>query len=425
MNIRNTYPFLAVVLLLILAGCAGPEKKIKKTELPETYTFRYVDGIIDSINGNMVTIRFTLPEFDTSTLPFTNRVTQKIINKSFLLENGESKINNQKIKVLEVRGNQLTVRFEQPPVFNMGDSVKIFVPKKTAAIVDFEVVRGHDKTLGTVSMESLTTAMVNSGQFNIVERNKLKTILKEYEIGFVGLSDAKKAKQLGNLVQADFILTGTFANLGGYWNVNLRLINVSTGLIVAAIEEKALFSDVKPDSVRDVQNLNASFEGKGTPGWIVGTTERGGAFRSVGVDKKTGANGTSSSMRMRFTLRKPVAFAPIINLRKRDLSLFSGIEFYAKADQNLNMTFGFRDENRDSRNKTEYWFTMLEVGTTWEKHRIAFDDLSLSPIYAKKFPGGDTVLNLDLIARFNFMVTTRNNLRGTKGTLWVDEIRFY
>jgi len=110
-------------------------------------------------------------------------------------------------------------------------------------------------------MESLTTAIVNTGQFNVVERNKLNTVLKELEIGLTGLADANKAKKVGELLQADVILTGTFADLGGFWNVNMRLINVRTGLVTAAFEERASFSEIKPEVVRDANNLNESFDG--------------------------------------------------------------------------------------------------------------------------------------------------------------------
>jgi TolB-like protein len=426
MNIRNVYTLFAVVLLLIIAGCAQPGKRGRRAIQPEVHTFRYIEGTVDSTEGNEGTIRFALPVIDTSTLPFTNRVTQKVINKSFLLENGETRIGNQTVKVVEIRGDLLTVQFEEPPTLNVGDLVKIFVPKKILAITDFEVIRGHDKTIGTLTMESLTTAMVNSGQFNVVERHKLKTLFDELKIGLTGLSDSKKAKQLGELLQADLILTGTFANLGSYWNVNLRLINVSTGLIVVAFEEKALFSEIKPDAVRDIENINASFEDRfNSYNFALGeTTQRNGAYRKVFTDRSDGANHTSASICMKYRLSERGS-AVLWNQKARDLSLFSGISFYAKADHEIYAAFAVRDSNIDDPNKTDVYRKIFPVETSWREYRIYFSNLGRSVRHARQNPEADGILLLDRIESLIFAVGTNQNPSRSKGKICVDEIYFF
>ena len=426
MNIRNVYTLFAVVLLFIIAGCAQPGKRGRSAIQPEVHTFRYVEGAVDSIEGNEVTIRFTLPIIDTSTLPFTNRVTQKVINQSFLLENGETRIGNQTVKVVEIRGDLLAVQFEEPPILNVGDLVKIFVPKKILAITDFEVIRGHDKSIGTLSMESLTTAMVNSGQFNVVERHKLKTLFDELKIGLTGLSDSKTAKQLGELLQADLIMTGTFANLGSYWNVNLRLINVSTGLIVVAFEEKALFSEIKPDAVRDIENINASFEDRfNSYNFALGeTTQRNGAYRKVFIDRSDGTNNTSASICMEYRLSDRGS-AVLWNQKARDLSLFSGVSFYAKADHEIYAIFALRDSNTDDPNKTDIWRKIFPVETSWREYRIYFSDLGRSVRHARQNPEADGILLLDRIESLFFAVGTWQNPPRSKGKICVDEIYFF
>ena len=412
-------------ILVFISSCIQTTESTKSSKRPTVQAFRYVEGTIKTISGNKVTIQVVLPEFETSTLPFTKRIAQEVINKSFLLENIETKVEDQNVRVEEISNDLIILNFAKKPKFKIGDSVKISIPKKTIAITDFEVIRGHDKSIGVVSMESLITALVNSGHFNVVERSKLKTILQELKLGTMGLVDASNAKEFGGLLQADLILIGSFANLGGYWNTNLRLINVSTGLIVAAFEEKATFSDIQPNAVRDTTNLSENFEGKLKPGWLIGAWERMNARRSVKVDHNTGANNTSTSMMMSFKLQGEGAFAPILNLRKRDLSFYSGIEFYAKSDQNLNPMFGIYDANPNDNSKNDSWFAVFEVNTQWKKYRINFEDLSFGPAYARKFPGGDGILNLHLVDRFHFSVSANQNFVGTSGKLWIDEISFF
>jgi TolB-like protein len=306
------------------------------------------------------------------------------------------------------------------------DLVKIFVPKKILAITDFEVIRGHDKTIGTLTMESLTTAMVNSGQFNVVERHKLKTLFDELKIGLTGLSDSKKAKQLGELLQADLILTGTFANLGSYWNVNLRLINVSTGLIVVAFEEKALFSEIKPDAVRDIENINASFEDRfNSYNFALGeTTQRNGAYRKVFTDRSDGANHTSASICMKYRLSERGS-AVLWNQKARDLSLFSGISFYAKADHEIYAAFAVRDSNIDDPNKTDVYRKIFPVETSWREYRIYFSNLGRSVRHARQNPEADGILLLDRIESLIFAVGTNQNPSRSKGKICVDEIYFF
>jgi TolB-like protein len=234
-----------------------------------------------------VTITALIPEFAASSLPFVDRTVRQVVSKSFLLEKSGTKIGGLPGVIEEVRGNTLIASFDGPVPFKTGDKVNIYIPKKIMAITDFEVIRGHDKSIGEVSMESLTTALVNTGQFNVVERNKLNTLLKELEIGMTGLTDTDNIKKVGKLLQADIILTGTFADLGGYWNVNLRLINVSTGLVIAAFEERAPFSEIKLKVVRDISNLNESFDGELKPGWNVGSSERFGSHSAIQIDNET------------------------------------------------------------------------------------------------------------------------------------------
>lgn len=409
----------------MISACAGVSEFSTREGISDVKIFGHVDGQIKSISGNTVEIAVMVPQFDTSTLPFTNKITQRIVSKSFLLENSVTTIGNQKAKIIEIRKDLLSVQFEKAPAFKVGDKISIAVPKKIIAIVDFDVIRGHDKSIGTISMESLTTAIVESGQFNVVERNKLKIVLKELELGVSGLTDSQKAGKLGKLLEADIILTGTFADMGGFWNVNLRLINVSTGLIVSAFEEKASFKDIKPEAIRDNSIVLGDFESFSLSGWLIGYFRRNdGGYFTVTKDTTTGANNTKSSLRVAYTLGNTMS-AGMANFKNRDWSMHSGIEFYAKSDPEIVLVFALQDENRDNREKMDSWFTQRQITPTWQKYRIDFSELALSPNPDDIKLGGDGILNLDLIQSFRFGVTPSFTPPKSSGTFWIDEVRLY
>jgi hypothetical protein len=417
--------FILLIVTSLLSGCAGVSELSPKDTITTVKTFGQVEGQVKSLNGNMADIIVKVPEYDASSLPFTNKITQKIVSKSFLLENSETVVGNQKAKVTEVRNNLITVRFEKPPALRVGDQIKIAVPKKVIAIVDFEVIRGHDKSIGLISMESLTTSLVESGQFNMVERNKLKSLLKELELGASGLVDSQKASKLGKLLQADIILTGTFADMGGFWNANLRLINVSNGLIVSAFEEKASFKEIKPEVVRDTSPDLGDFETSASKGWMIGQQHRGdGGTYTVAVDSTTGANNTKTSLRVDYKLGKKIAISTR-NLKNRDWSMYSGIEFYAKGDHEIVLNCALNDENRDNPAKRDVWFSQKKITTTWQKYRIDFSELVHSKNQIDLNLGGDGILSLDLIQNFRFSVTPWFNPPDSSGTFWIDEVKLY
>ena len=53
----------------------------------------------------------------------------------------------------------------------------------------------------------ITTALVNSSQFNVVERMKLKSVLEELKLNQAGLIDSKSAQRIGRLLGADSVRT--------------------------------------------------------------------------------------------------------------------------------------------------------------------------------------------------------------------------
>ena len=196
------------------------------------------------------------------------------------------------------------------------------------------MILGRNKEIGKYVQEDITTALVNSGQFNVVERLKLKSILDELKLAQVGLTDPEGAKQVGKLLGADVILTGTLASTGEEWNINLRLINTESGLITSAFNKKGALHELKKESFREIKNIDGSFEDQTSvlAGWILGTefslrTGKGG-YQKVYVDETQGANGTGRSLAMEFRLgterferfKNRAIHAKISNRLKRDLS---------------------------------------------------------------------------------------------------------
>jgi len=425
--------FLSLIFIFaLIAGCAtttdpktaGPAEGVK--------SFAFVDGKIIDVAGDMFTVQVAL-NVDKNGMDFNQRVAAKIIEKAFLLENMKTKINGKDATVLEARGD-IYVFAGKGHGFVKDQQVKIYVPKKTLAITSFKALKNNIEDVGEIWLEDLTTAIVNTGQFNVVERSRLGAILNELKLELSGLTDSNQASKVGKLLNADIILTGSVSDMGGYWNANLRLVNTSTSVILVAINDKITYQELKPGSLRDSGPMNASFE-DGEYGFNVGYKERGAMRHNIVIDDTTGANGTSKSLRMDFDLAKKKAKSAISVGKDRDLSMYKGAEFYAKADKPLNIKFVLVDENRDNPQAIDFFLSDVALTTEWKKYNVAFSDLSYRKVREENqdTPGmkdGDTMLSLDLVREVLFIFSPVNtpmidDKPVKKGSIWVDEIKFY
>ena len=118
--------------------------------------------------------------------------------------------------------------------------------KKTKiAVLDFEL-RGDTfktKDMGGIVAEWFTTALVQDGRFQVVERALLKKIVDEQKLGMTGLIDESSTAQLGKILGVKTIISGSVLQFQDTIEVNARIINVSTGSIVAAENLRSKTSD--------------------------------------------------------------------------------------------------------------------------------------------------------------------------------------
>ena len=137
--------------------------------------------------------------------------------------------------------------------------------KKRVAVMDFEDKTGHGGWhIGSGMADMLTTALVKSGKFMVIERQQLEKIMKEQSLGMSGAVTAQSAAQVGKLLGVELMVTGSVNEFGeksskvggglgsklsgGLGGLNrlgvetktarvgldVRLVNTTTGEIVAA-----------------------------------------------------------------------------------------------------------------------------------------------------------------------------------------------
>ncbi len=132
--------------------------------------------------------------------------------------------------------------------------------KKRVAVATFEDKSGSGYNhLGAGVADMLATALVKSGKFIVIERQELDRVLAEQKLGESGLVTEQTAPKVGKLLGAELFVIGGVTEFGTKENnvggniplfggavntrtaravVDVRLVNTSTGEIIAAETEE-------------------------------------------------------------------------------------------------------------------------------------------------------------------------------------------
>lgn len=127
--------------------------------------------------------------------------------------------------------------------------------KIRVAVMEFENNAAHEWStweLGKAAQDAMVTALVESGMFTVIERQKLEMILQEQGLGQSGAVTPQSAAKIGKLLGVQIIITGSVTEFGkeetggGILGVvgadvetyrtalDARMLNTTTGEIIAA-----------------------------------------------------------------------------------------------------------------------------------------------------------------------------------------------
>lgn len=157
------------------------------------------------------------------------------------------------------------------------------------AVLDFQVEGSFNEAdIGKIAAEWLTTGLVETGRFEVIERRLIKKIVEEQKFGASGMIDSSSAVRLGKVLGVGTVVAGTVMKLDDYVEINARLLNVETGSIITA--EK-----IKSSKTRELSDLVSQITDKiiqafPLQGYIV---KRAGDRVTIDIGRIAGArNGT-------------------------------------------------------------------------------------------------------------------------------------
>jgi TolB-like protein len=92
-----------------------------------------------------------------------------------------------------------------------------------------------EKKMGQIVAELLTTSLARRPQFQLVEREQIEKVLDELKLSLLGLAEAENAEKVGKLLNARAIITGSISEVGEFFSINARQVDVETGKVILAV----------------------------------------------------------------------------------------------------------------------------------------------------------------------------------------------
>ncbi|MGV8073246.1 MAG: CsgG/HfaB family protein [Syntrophobacteraceae bacterium] len=89
-------------------------------------------------------------------------------------------------------------------------------------------------------------AIMSKGACEVVERQRLLLVLEEQNLGSQALADESTRLRLGKMVGAGRMIFGAYQSFGGdQTRIDVRLVDVETGLTIKSVDKTAPSSDFK------------------------------------------------------------------------------------------------------------------------------------------------------------------------------------
>ena len=120
-------------------------------------------------------------------------------------------------------------------------SGKLQPDNKTLGVDEFVHIHDPRRTFRSLS-EALTGALADTGVFDVLERSRIESVLKEQGGGLSAAFDENRAVQLGKLLGAHLMVFGTYSPnlLPPVVRIEARLVSVESGKIEASSSVKIL-----------------------------------------------------------------------------------------------------------------------------------------------------------------------------------------
>jgi TolB-like protein len=125
------------------------------------------------------------------------------------------------------------MHIKPPFLFLIMFSLNASADDKTTIAVSDLAGQGIDATAAAMISDRLRGELFNTGTVTVIERSQMKEILKEQGFQQTGCTSDQCAVETGQLLGVRYMVVGSVGLIGHTYSISSRLIDVSTGKMVA------------------------------------------------------------------------------------------------------------------------------------------------------------------------------------------------
>ncbi len=116
--------------------------------------------------------------------------------------------------------------------FCFADNDSIKQPTTPIAVLDLEMRGGLSPEENKSLSDRLRGELVATGHYTVLERGSMEAILKEQDFQQTGAcSDTSCIVEIGRILAVRKIIGGSIGKVGGVFSINIKIIDVQTGVI--------------------------------------------------------------------------------------------------------------------------------------------------------------------------------------------------
>jgi len=105
--------------------------------------------------------------------------------------------------------------------------------KRSIAVLEFEG-KGVTEIEASTLTDRFRSELVRTDMFVQIERSRIEKIFEEQKLQLSGVVSDDKLQEIGELLGAELLVIGSIGKLGSTYTIDLRLVEVSTGEIIAS-----------------------------------------------------------------------------------------------------------------------------------------------------------------------------------------------
>jgi len=126
------------------------------------------------------------------------------------------------------------------------------------AVLDFRAKNKVTKTEAQTMCDLFRSALVKEDIYEVLDRNNMDNIFKEMEFQQTGCTDQSCVIEIGKMLNAEYVFSGTFTKLGKVYVVTVEMTDIKSGKIKKTANEK--YANIE-DSDTAARNLVVSLTG--------------------------------------------------------------------------------------------------------------------------------------------------------------------